>query len=222
MSTHRVITQGVFYKGLTADFKSPVRGTLTYLPGTTVTVEEWDDDPSVACGPGINFSRTIAGALRYGSTVVEIRVPSRVYIVDTGDKLRAKSVVVGDTVDLFGFGANLSGADLSGAALTGANLCWANLSGADLSRANLCWANLYVAALTGADLSEANLSGANLYGANLSGANLCWANLSGADLYGANLSGANLSEANGTPLSGIPAGWKVDRKTGRYVYVKAA
>ena len=117
-------------------------------------------------------------------------------------------------------GADLFGADLSGADLSRANLSRANLSRADLSRANLSRANLsgaylsgadlFGAYLSGADLSGADLSGADLSGAYLSGADLFGAYLSGADLSGADLSGADLSRAAGTPLGGMPDGWKLD------------
>jgi uncharacterized protein YjbI with pentapeptide repeats len=220
MTQHTVIRNRSFYKGVTRDLRSPLQTTkLTYTEGKTVTADGIDLDPDKDCGQGINFCRSIADALKWGPVVVEITVPAKVKIVDTGLKLRAERVVVGPVVDLSRADlaganlarANLSGADLSGADLSGANLYRANLSGAnlyradlaradlagaDLSGANLAGANLARAYLGGADLGGANLSGADLSGADLSGANLAGANLAGANLAGANLAGANLARAN--------------------------
>ncbi len=180
-----IIRSKPFYKGVTRELTSPYQRemALTYTEGAVVTADGIDLDPDTDCGQGINFCRSIAEALLWGPVVVEIRIPDKTKVVDTGTKLRAKRVEVGPVVNLSG--ANLSRADLSGA----------NLSGANLSRANLSRANLY-----GADLSGANLSGANLYGANLYG----------ADLYGADLSGANLSETRGTAARNLPSGYSVN------------
>ena len=134
---------GKFYKGVNRDLQSPQRRgdqQLTYTEGLTLTADGIDLDPDNDCGSGINFCRSIADALRWGPVVVEIRVPERTPVVDTGDKLRAKKVVVGPVVSLAG--ANLYGADLAGAILTGANLSRANLYGANLTRAILTRANL--------------------------------------------------------------------------------
>jgi hypothetical protein len=160
MTQHSVSRVLPFYKGVRRDFSSPtqINGKLTYTPGTTVTADGFDEDPTHECGQGINFCRSLAEALRWGPVVVELRLPSKAKIVDTGSKLRASSVVVERVSNLSG--ADLCGANLSGANLYGANLSRANLYGANLSRANLSRANL-----SGADLCGANLSGANLYGA---------------------------------------------------------
>ena len=159
-----IIRSKPYYKGLNKEFQSPNRDNkLTYLEGTTVEADGLDDDPNEDCGKGINFCATLAHALKWGATVVEITVPDGEPIIWAGDKLRAKRVVVGKTVDLAG--ANLAGADLAGA----------NLAGADLAGANLA----------GAYLAGANLAGADLAGADLAGANLLYADLAGAYLRGA-------------------------------------
>jgi hypothetical protein len=149
MITHRVVTTGKFYKGVTKDLQSPTQSKkLTYTPGTTVQADGLNDDPSQDCGAGINFCRSIVEALRWGPMVVELSVPSKVRIIDTSDKLRALTVRVEKVVDL-------GGANLAGAYLAGANLAGANLAGAYLAGANLADANL----------RDANLAGANLAGA---------------------------------------------------------
>ena len=130
-------------------------------------------------------------------------------------------------------GANLAGADLARAYLAGANLTRANLAGANLAGANLAGATSRAPTsraptsrrhLAGANLAGAYLAGAYLTGANLTGANLAGANLTGADLTGAYLAGADLTRADladadlagdltgarGTPLGGMPDGWKLD------------
>jgi len=112
-----------------------------------------DEDPTKDCGRGINFSRTLAGALRFGPVVVTLSVPDDVTIIDTGEQLRAKRGVVGEVVPLGG--ADLVGADLVGADLVGANLRGANLGGADLTGAYLGGADLVGADLVGADLTGA-------------------------------------------------------------------
>jgi len=147
----RVIRNHPYYKGVTSNLKSPRQNAkLVYEPGTTVTANGIDLDPDNDCGPGINFCSTIGAALAWGPKVVEITVPDGVAVVDTGNKLRAKKVIVGQVVDL-------SSADLSGANLGGADLGDADLGSANLSRADLDGANL-----GGADLSGANLSRAYL------------------------------------------------------------
>lgn len=142
---HTVISSGIFYKGVTEDLRSPMQSgsTCVYTPGTTVIANGIDLDPTEDCGKGINFCRTLAEALKWGKTVVKVKVPEKVSIVDTGNKLRAERVEV---------------------------------------------------------ISKANLSGAYLSGANLYGANL----------YGAYLAGAYLAGAYGTPISGVPNGWKIN------------
>ena len=201
MSTHRVVTTGSFYKGVTKDLQSPQQsaGRLTYTPGTTVTVDTIESDPAVDCGAGINFQRTIADALRWGPVVVRLEVPSKVPIIDTGRKLRSTSVRVIEVVDL-----------------AGANLARANLADANLADANLADANLADANLADANLADANLADAYLAGANLARAYLAGANLARANLADANLARANLAGAKGTPLGGIPAGWKLG-KSGLWV-----
>ena len=193
----------LWFKGVTAELKSPTNQsrTLTYTPGTTVRADGLETDPNLECVPGIFFCRSLPEALRWarGGKVVSVRPIGT--IIDTGSKLRAKSVEVVAVVNLSKAilsGADLSRANLSEAALYGANLSGANLYGANLSRADLSGADFSVAALYGADFSKANLSGANL-----SGANLYRANLSGADLSGANLSGANLYGAHNVPKGAI-------------------
>ena len=191
----KIIRTKPWYKGVSRDLQSPQRRgdqQLTYTEGLTLTADGIDLDPDNDCGGGINFCRSIPDALRWGPVVVEITVPDRVAVVDTGDKLRAKKVVVGPAVSIYG--ADLYGANLSRADLYGANLSRADLSGADLSGANL----------SGADLSGADLSGAYLSRANLSGAYLYGANLSGAYLYG-----ANLSETRGDERTVLPPGYGV-------------
>ena len=155
-TTHEVRSTGVFYKGITLDMRSPQRtaDALTYTPGTTVVADGLDEDPGTDCGAGINFSRTVAEALRWGPMVVELRVPASECIIDTGRKLRARRVEVVKKVDL-----------------AHANLADANLAGANLADANLADANLASANLGGAYLARANLASANLAGANLAGAN---------------------------------------------------
>ena len=133
---HTVISSGTFYKGVTVDLKSPVQssGKLTYEPGTTVTADGLNEDPRRDCGAGINFCRTLAEALRFGPKVVTLTVAEDEVIIDTGGMLRAKTVTVGEVVDLTR--ADLAGAYLAGANLAGANLAGANLAGAYLAGAN--------------------------------------------------------------------------------------
>ena len=148
---NQLIRSRPYYKGVTRDFKSPTHRTkLVYQPGTTVTTETLNKNADEDCAEGIHFVASVAAALRWGPVVVEIRVPKGKTIVDSGSKLRAKTVVVGDVVPL-------AGADLS----------YANLSYTNLYRANLSDANLFGVDLTGADLSWASLHRANLTGANL-------------------------------------------------------
>ena len=161
---------------------------LTYIKGQIVEADELDVYPEKKCGHGINFCDSLAEALTWaeGGTVVEVTVPEGELIVQAGNKLRARRVLVGNTVTLYG--ANLDDA----------NLAYANLYEADLSRAGLTFANL-----RGADLTGANLTFADLYGANLSGADLSGANLSDAYLYGA----YGLHTVFGKPAS-LPEGWE--------------
>ena len=196
-TTHEVRSTGVFYKGITLDMRSPQRtaDALTYTPGTTVVADGLDEDPGTDCGAGINFSRTVAEALRWGPMVVELRVPASECIIDTGRKLRARRVEVVKKVDLAP--ANLADANLASANLADANLASAYLAGANLAHANLADANLAGAYLGGAYLAPANLAGAYLGGANLASANLA----------SANLARANLAGANGKPATGMPSGW---------------
>ena len=184
-ATYQVVTTGTWYKGVSRDLRSPSVDDhqLAYTPGTVVTALGLDDDPRHNCGAGINFVRTIAEALRWGPVVVRLEVPASELIIDTGDKLRARTVRVVGIV-------NLARANLTGADLTGANLAGANLTGANLTRANLTRAYLVRANLTDADLARADLTGAYL-----------------AD---ANLADANLASAVGMPASGIPGGWALD------------
>jgi hypothetical protein len=204
-SSHSVIRSLPYYKGVTKELRSPLQNNeLTYTEGTTVTADGIDLDPKKDCGQGINFCRSVAEALSWGPTVVEITVPRGVKVVDTGGKLRAAKVKVGPVVNLYG-------AYLARAYLSGANLSRANLSGADLSRANLSGADLTEANLTGAYLARAYLSGADLSGANLSGAYLSGADLSGADLSGANLSGADLSGSKADKTTTLPAGYELSK-----------
>ena len=176
----------LWFKGVTAELKSPTHqsSALTYTPGTTVRADGLETDPNLECVPGIFFCRSLPEALRWarGGKVVSVRPIGT--IIDTGSKLRAKSVEVVAVV-------NLSGANLYRADLGGANLYRADLSRADLSGANFSEAILSRANLSGADLSRADLSGADLSRVNLSRADLSGADLSGANLYGANLSRAN-------------------------------
>ena len=128
-SVSTIIRSKPYYKGVSRELESPQRSPkLTYTEGATVVADGIDLDPDKNCGQGVNFCRSIAEALQWGPVVVEITVPDKVKIVDTGSKLRAKKVVVGKVV-------NLSWANLSGANLSGANLSGANLSGADLTGA---------------------------------------------------------------------------------------
>jgi hypothetical protein len=153
---NNIIRNKPYYKGVTKDLKSPAQANeLTYTPGTIVEADGLDLDPDVDCGAGINFCSTLAGALRWakGGTVVTVTVPDGEPIVDAGDKLRAKRVLIGEVVDL-------RGADLRGAYLRDANLRGANLIDAYLRDAYLRGADL-----TGADLDGAYLDGANLRGA---------------------------------------------------------
>ena len=216
-TTHEVRSTGVFYKGITLDMRSPQRtaDALTYTPGTTVVADGLDEDPGTDCGAGINFSRTVAEALRWGPMVVELRVPASECIIDTGRKLRARRVEVVKKVDLahanlasaYLAGANLAGAYLGGAYLAHANLADANLASANLADANLASAYLARANLVGAYLVGAYLARANLAHANLAHANLARAYLAGAYLASANLAGAYLAGANGKPATGMPSGW---------------
>ena len=194
-ATYQVVTTGTWYKGVSRDLRSPSVDDhqLAYTPGTVVTALGLDDDPRHNCGAGINFVRTIAEALRWGPVVVRLEVPASELIIDTGDKLRARTVRVVGIV-------NLAGANLTGANLTDAYLVRANLTGANLTRAYLARANLTDAYLVRANLTDANLTRANLTGAYLAGAYL-------AD---ANLADANLARAVGMPASGIPGGWALD------------
>ena len=110
----KLIRSKPFYKGVNRDLQSPQRRgdqQLTYTEGLTLTADGIDLDPDNGCGAGINFCRSIPDALRWGPVVVEITVPDKTPVVDTGDKLRAKKVVVGPVVNLYG--ANLSRANLS-------------------------------------------------------------------------------------------------------------
>ena len=144
---NKMIRTKPYYKGVTRDFESPSHQTkLVYQPGTTVTTETLDKNADEDCAEGIHFVASVAAALRWGPVVVEIRVPGGKTIVDSGSKLRAKTVKVGNVVSLTG--ANLSRVILSYANLSGASLHRANLSGADLSRADLA----------GADLSRARVN----------------------------------------------------------------
>ena len=145
-----VIRTAPFYKGVDLNLKSPVQSSkLIFTPDSIINADGLDQDPAKDCGQGINFCRSITEALKWGPRVVEIFIPDRTTVIDTGQKLRAKKVRVGKEI-------SLSGANLAGANLTGANLSRTNLSGANLSRANLSGAYLYRADLSGADLSKAN------------------------------------------------------------------
>ena len=204
--TNKLIRTKPYYKGVTRDFESPSHQTkLVYQPGTTVTTETLDKNADEDCAEGIHFVASVAAALRWGPVVVEIRVPGGKTIVDSGSKLRAKTVKVGNVV-------SLTGADFSYANLSYANLSRVILSGADLSGASLHRANLSYANLSRVILSGADLSGASLHRANLSGASLHRANLSGADLSRADLAGADLSRArvNERTIIDLPDGWKIE------------
>jgi len=160
---NNIIRNKPYYKGVTKDLKSPTQANkLTYTPGTIVEADDLNLDPDKDCGAGINFCSTLAGALKWArcGTVVTVTVPDGELIVDTGDKLRAKRVLVGEVVSLSG--ANLVGADLTDADLRDADLSGANLTDADLRDAYLTNANL-----TDADLWDANLTGAYLRDADL-------------------------------------------------------
>jgi len=160
---NNIIRNKPYYKGVTNDLKSPTQANkLTYTPGTIVEADDLNLDPDKGCGAGINFCSTLAGALKWArcGTVVTVTVPDGEPIVDTGDKLRAKRVLVGEVVSL------------RNAYLVGANLTNVDLRDADLSSANLRDANLWDANLTGADLTGANLWNADLSRADLGGANL--------------------------------------------------
>jgi uncharacterized protein YjbI with pentapeptide repeats len=190
-STHSVIRSLPYYKGVTKELRSATAvHKLTYTEGTTVTADGIDLDPEKDCGQGINFCRSVAEALSWGPTIVEITVPRGVKVVDTGGKLRAAKVKVGPVV-------NLTRAYLTGAYLTGANLSGAYLTGAYLTGANLTGANL-----TGANLTRANLSGAYLTGAYLTGANLSGAYLTGA---------YHLEGANADKTTTLPAGYELSK-----------
>jgi len=165
-----VIRTAPFYKGVDLNLKSPVQSSkLIFTPDSIINADGLDQDPAKDCGQGINFCRSITEALKWGPRVVEIFIPDRTTVIDTGQKLRAKKVRVGKEISLSG--ANLAGANLTGANLAGANLSGANLAGANLSRTNLSRTNLYRTDLYRADLSGADLSGADLSGADLSKAN---------------------------------------------------
>ena len=160
---NNIIRNKPYYKGVTKDLKSPTQANkLTYTPGTIVEADDLNLDPDKGCGAGINFCSTFANALKWArcGTVVTVTVPDGEPIVDTGDKLRAKRVLVGEVV-------SLSGANLVGADLTDADLRDADLSGANLTNANLTRAYLTNANLTGASLWDANLTGAYLRDADL-------------------------------------------------------
>ena len=163
---NNIIRNKPYYKGVTKDLKSPTQANkLTYTPGTIVEADDLNFDPDKDCGAGINFCSTLAGALRWakGGTVITVTVPDGELIVDTGDKLRAKRVLVGEVV-------SLRNAYLLGAYLLGADLTGADLGGADLRNAYLTGAHLTGAYLTDANLWDADLSGAHLRGANLTDA----------------------------------------------------
>ncbi len=218
---HTIIHTGKFYKGVSRDLESPQRSgsqKLKYEVGKAVVADGLDDDPVRGCGHGINFCRTIAEALRWGPVVLQVSVPQRVKIIDTGGKLRAARVHVESVVDLSRADlsrADLSRADLSGAYLSGAYLSGAYLSRAYLSRADLRRADLSRAYLSRADLSRADLSGAYLSRADLSRAylsraDLRRADLRRADLSRADLSRADLSDAKGDHYTQLPTSWKVN------------
>ena len=224
MTQHLVVRDRPFYKGVLSDLRSPLQSNkLTYTPGAKIVADGIDLDPARDCGHGINFSASIAEALRWGPVVVEVHVPYNVKVVDAGRKLRAERVTVGEVVNLQ---RRLPRSRLPqrrqprrrqprrrqprrrqprrrrprGANLEGANLRGADLEGADLEDANLRGANLEDANLEGANLEGADLEDANLEGANLTGAYLAGANLRGADLGGANhLEGAQCRQDHHAP-----------------------
>jgi hypothetical protein len=227
---NNIIRNKPYYKGVTKDLKSPTKANeLTYTPGTIVEADDLNLDPDVDCGAGINFCSTFAGALRWaeGATVVTVTVPDGETIVDAGDKLRAKRVLVGELVDFKGAdlkradlkgadlkGADLTRADLKGADLTRADLKGADLKGADLREADLTRADLKDADLREADLTDANFRDADLKGADLTGADLTDANFRDADLIDADLTDADLTDADLTDARGnhytfLPKGYKV-------------
>ena len=182
---NKVIRSRPYYKGLNRDRQSPTQDNkLTYIKGQIVEADGLNEDPNNDCGRGINFCSTVAAALRWGPLVVEVWVPEGKRIIDTGSKLRAKRVVVGDDV-------SLRGANLRGAYLRGADLCGADLRGADLC---------------GANLGGAYLDGANLTGAILTGANLTGSSLTGASLTAASLGGAYVENT----IIDLPPGWKIE------------
>jgi uncharacterized protein YjbI with pentapeptide repeats len=126
--------------------------------------------------------------------------------------------------------AHLARADLTGAHLIAANLRDADLRDADLTGARLLGAvlnnaHLAGARLTGADLADAQLISARLTAADLSGADLtgsvlALARLDGADLTGSVLAGVDLTDARLVGVmwpegAQVPAGWTVDRESGR-------
>ncbi len=105
MQKHTVVSSGRFYKGVTHELQSPVqRGgqRITYEVGKTFTADGIDHSPAKDCGAGINFCRTAAEALRFGPVVLELSVPERTQIIDTGGKLRAYRVKVESRADLTG------------------------------------------------------------------------------------------------------------------------
>jgi len=160
---NNIIRNKPYYKGVTNDLKSPTQANkLTYTPGTIVEADDLNLDPDKGCGAGINFCSTLAGALKWArcGTVVTVTVPDGEPIVDTGDKLRAKRVLVGEVVSLrnaYLVGANLTNVDLRDADLRDADLSGANLRDAYLTNANLTDADLWDANLTGAYLRDADL-----------------------------------------------------------------
>lgn len=126
----KVISNGIFYKGVTRGLLSPWQpmGRKKFTVGRLVQADGIDTNPSHDCGVGINFCRTIAEALYWGPVVVALKIPDGEIVVDTGGKLRARSVEVIEQADLRE--ADLRRADLSEADLFGADLFGANLSGA--------------------------------------------------------------------------------------------
>jgi hypothetical protein len=95
----------VYYKGLdrltTGELTSPVQThqALVYTPGQITDAGEVNLDPFAACAAGVNFVRTINAARSYGSIVVSLTVPAGEEMVDAGDKLRARRVLVGTVVE---------------------------------------------------------------------------------------------------------------------------
>ena len=115
---NNIIRNKPYYKGVTKDLKSPTQANkLTYTPGTIIEADDLNLDPDKGCGAGINFCSTFANALKWArcGTVVTVTVPDGEPIVDTGDKLRAKRVLVGEVVSLWD--ANLTDAYLRDADL---------------------------------------------------------------------------------------------------------